>query len=196
MTSVRRRTAVVGGALAVAAGLLADHGSVLGADLPHTALLGAGLGAVLGLVHDGSVAGRVGGFLTGFFTTWIGYALRAGAFPDIPLGRALAAVIVIGIITAVAVVTAGRLPLWSGLIGSGALLGAYETQFVTTPTSFLGDSLTAMTTVLVSCSLGLLVAVAADGLTQPAEHAAERGDLAVPAPRASVDADVAKEATR
>jgi hypothetical protein len=191
MTSVRLRTCAAGGALALTAGLLAGQGSVLGADLPHTALLGAALGAVLGLVPDRTVVGRTGGFLAGFAAAWVGYALRAGVFPDVPLGRALASVIVVSAITAVAVASAGRLPLWSGLVGAGALLGAYETTFVTTPTGFLSDSMTAATTVLVSAALGLLVATTVEGLldtaTSPAPGA--KGHVAVPAPRASVDAD-------
>jgi hypothetical protein len=197
MTSVRRRTLVAGGALALAAGLLADQGSVLGADLPHTALLGAALGAVLGLVPDSSVAGRTGSFLVGFGSAWIGYALRAGVFPDVPLGRALAAVIVVGVITAVSAATAARPPLWSGLVGAGALLGAYETTFVTTPTGFLSDSMTAATTVLVSAALGLLVATTVDGLLAPASAAPQtpHGEVAVPAPRASVDADAGLDIT-
>jgi hypothetical protein len=192
MTSVRRRTLVAGGSLALAAGLLADQGSVLGADLPHTALLGAALGAVVGLVPDRTVAGRTGAFLTGFASAWVGYALRAGVFPDVPLGRALAAVIVVSVITAVAAASAGRLPLWSGLVGAGALLGAYETTFVTTPTGFLTDSMTAATTVLVAAGLGLLVASTVEGLMAPATAATPtvHGDIAVPSPRASVDADV------
>jgi hypothetical protein len=192
MTSVRRRTLVAGGTLALAAGLLADQGSVLGADLPHTALLGAALGAVVGLVPDQSVAGRTGAFLTGFGSAWVGYALRAGVFPVVPLGRALAAVIVVGVITAVAAASAGRLPLWSGLVGAGALLGAYETTFVTTPTGFLQDSMTAATTVLVAAGLGLLVASTVEGLMAPAGEGAPtvRGEVAVPSPRSSVDADV------
>jgi len=75
MTSVRLRTCAAGGTLALTAGLLADQGSVLGADLPHTALLGAALGAVVGLVPDRSVAGRTGAFLSGFGAAWLGYAL-------------------------------------------------------------------------------------------------------------------------
>ena len=193
MNSVRRRTLVAGGTLALAAGLLADQGSVLGADLPHTALLGAALGAVVGLVPDRSVVGRTAAFLAGFGTAWVGYALRAGVFPDVPLGRALAAVIVVGVITTVAAVSAGRLPLWSGLVGAGALLGAYETTFVTTPTGFLQDSMTAATTVLVSAALGLLVATTVEGLMAPAatSAAAAPGVVVVPGPRSSVDGDVA-----
>lgn len=199
MTSVRTRTCVAGGALALAAGLLADQGSVLGADLPHTALLGAALGAVLGLVPDRTVLGRTGCFLVGFAAAWFGYALRAGVLPDIPMGRAIAAMAVVLVITAAAVVSNGRLPMWSGLVGAGALLGAYETTFVTTPTGFLSDSMTAATTVLVSSALGLLVATTIEGyLGDSPEVVAytERSAVAVPAPRSSVDADVEQETSR
>jgi hypothetical protein len=191
MTSVRTRTCLVGGALALTAGLLADQGSVLGADLPHTALLGASLGAVVGLVPDRSVAGRTGAFVLGALAAWLGFALRAGALPDIPMGRAIASVVVVAAITAVAVITAGRLPMWSGLVGAGAMLGAYETTFTTTPTWFVSDSMTAATTVLVSAALGLLVASTLQDVlgAAPAEPAAQRPEVALPAPRASVDAE-------
>jgi hypothetical protein len=124
----------------------------------------------------------------------VGYVLRAGVFPDVPLGRALAAVIVVAVITAVAAASDGRLPMWSGLVGAGALLGAYETTFVTTPTGFVNDSMTAATTVLVAAGLGLLVASTVEGLmapaTAPAPDPTAHGEVAVPSPRASVDADV------
>lgn len=191
MTSVRIRTCLVGGALALTAGVLADQGSVLGADLPHTALLGAALGAVVGLVPDRSVAGRTGAFVFGALAAWLGYALRAGALPDIPMGRAIGSVVVVLAITAVAVATAGRLPMWSGLVGAGAMLGAYETTFVTTPTGFLSDSMTAMTTVLVSAALGLLVASTLQDVLgeAPAEPVGRHPEVALPGPRASVDAE-------
>jgi hypothetical protein len=198
MTSVRLRTCAAGGALALAAGLLADQGSVLGADLPHTALLGAALGAVVGLVPDRTVVGRTGGFLIGFGAAWLGYALRAGVLPDIPLGRAIAAVVVVLAITAAAALSNGRLPLWSGLVGTGALLGAYETTFVTTPTTFLVDSTTAATTVLVSAALGLLVATVVEDLLGTSVKVVEHHhvEVAVPSPRASVDAHLQQETSR
>lgn len=199
MTSVRTRTCLVGGALALTAGLLADQGSVLGADLPHTALLGASLGAVVGLVPDRSVAGRTGAFVFGALAAWLGFALRAGVLPDIPMGRAIASVVVVVAITALAALTAGRLPLWSGLVGSGAMLGAYETTFATTPTGFLADSTTAMTTVLVSAALGLLVASTLQEVLgtalAPTDSAAQRPEVALPSPRASVDADAGLDIT-
>src|SRR5689334_21316153 len=114
MSSVRTRTLLAGAALAVAAFLLADQGAVFGADLPQVAVRGAAAGAVLGLVPDRMAAARLGGFLTGFLATWIGYALRAGVLPDIPMGRAIAAVAVVALITVVSVATANRLPMWAG----------------------------------------------------------------------------------
>ncbi|MDT7539447.1 MAG: hypothetical protein QOI82_3032 [Actinomycetota bacterium] len=194
MSSVRTRTLVTGTALAIAAFLLADQGAIFGADLPKVALLGAAAGAVLGLVPDRMPAARLGGFLTGFAAAWLGYALRAGVLPDIPMGRAIAAVVVVGIITAVAVATGNRLPMWSGFLGSAALLGSYETTFASTPTSFVSDSMTAVTTSLLAVALGFLIAVLlAEG--RDAEPPAEQPevvvlDAAVPAPRATADSNV------
>ena len=202
MSSVRTRTLVTGTALAIAAFLLADHGAIFGADLPKVALLGAAAGAVLGLVPDRLPAARLGGFLTGFAAAWLGYALRAGVLPDIPMGRAIAAVIVVGIITVVAVVTADRLPMWAGFLGSAVLLGSYETTFAATPTSFVSDSMTAVTTSLLAVALGFLVTVlVGGGLTpQPTAGKPDVVDLddAVPAPRDAADSNVsvAKKATR
>jgi hypothetical protein len=197
MTSVRLRTFVAGGALALAAGLLADQGSVLGADLPHIALLGAALGAVIGLVPDRSLGGRIAGFLTGFVGAWLGYALRAGVLPDIPMGRAVAAVAVVLVVTAVAVASNGRIPLWSGLVGAGALLGAYESTFTESPASFLSDSLTAVTSVLVAGAFGILVATLAEDVGDVEEAVAhQHGEVSVPSPRHAADAESAREVTR
>jgi hypothetical protein len=196
MSSVRTRTLVTGAALAVAAFLLADQGDVFGADLPKVALLGAAAGAVLGLVPDRLPAARLGGFLTGFGAAWIGYALRAGFLPDIPMGRAIAAVVVVALITAVAVASANRLPMWAGFLGAATLLGSYETTFAATPTDFVSDSMTAVTTSLLAAALGFLVTVLVSGIDVHAEAPVERADAAVPdpdvpLPRAAADSNVA-----
>jgi hypothetical protein len=133
---------------------------------------------------------------------WLGYALRAGVLPDIPMGRAIAAVVVVALVTAVAVATANRLPMWAGFVGVATLLGSYETTFAATPTSFVSDSMTAVTTSLLAASLGFLVAVIATG-TEPVPEQAPVPpevvvlDAAVPTPRAAADANVklAKKAT-
>lgn len=202
MTSVRTRTLVTGSALAITAAALADHGAVFGADLPKVALLGAAAGAVLGLVPDRSPAARLGAFLAGFAAAWFGYALRAGVLPDIPMGRAIAAVVVVSIVTAVATATANRLPMWAGFAGVVTLLGTYETTFAATPTSFVADSMTAVTTSLLAAAVGFLVAVLASGPAPVVERSVETEvinvDTAVPAPRSAADTNVAltKKATR
>lgn len=194
MSSVRTRTLVTGTALAVAAFLLADQGDVFGADLPKVALLGAAAGAVLGLVPDRLPAARLGGFLTGFLAAWVGYALRAGMLPDIPMGRAIAAVVVVVVITAVAVVTANRLPLWSGFLGAATLLGSYETTFAATPTSFVSDSMTAVTTSLLAAALGFLITVLAEPVAAATPTAPQpeviQLDATVPAPRVESEDNV------
>lgn len=206
MVSTRIRTVTTGAAIAVTAALIADQGDVLGADLPRTALLGTALGAVVALVPDRGLTARAGGFVGGILAAWLGYGLRAGLLPDIPAGRAIAAAFVVGVVTAVAVIANGRVPLWAGLIGVGTMVGAYETTYASSPASFLLDSTTAATTALVGAALGLLVAAGAELLSQTAvgteadavalEQAPRPRRLRVPGPRAAADADVEQEVSR
>jgi hypothetical protein len=171
MTSVRTRTCVVGAALTATAGLLTAYGDLFGADLPAVALFGLAAGAVLGLVPDRAPAARVAGFAVGFLATWLAYALRAAVLPDIPVGRGIAAVLVLSAITAVATATAGRVPLWSGLLGAVSLAGVYEATYTTTPAAFASESTTAATTVLLVASLGFLLTVLASTVAAPAAGA-------------------------
>jgi hypothetical protein len=154
-----RRTLIAGGLLALGAALLADHGGHLGIEATRTAMYGVALGAVLGLVRDGGPAGRAGSFAAGFAFAWVGYALRAAVLPDIPMGRAVAAFLVIGLVTVLAAATRDALPLWAGLLGAGTFAAAYEQAFTTTPTAFATESVTAATTVLLAAAAGYLVAV-------------------------------------
>jgi hypothetical protein len=153
-----RRTLITGGLLAVFAALLAQFGGALGLDEVRSALLGAALGAVLGLVPGvDSPVSRAVGFVAGFVLAWIGYALRAGVLPDTGAGRAVAAFLVIVVLTGICAATMGWLSLWSGLLGVGALAGAYEFAFGIDPTAFTSESVTAATTVLLAASVGFLV---------------------------------------
>lgn len=153
-----RRTLVTGGLLALFAALLAQFGGALGLDEIRSALLGAALGAVLGLVPAAdSAAARAAGFLVGFGLGWAGYALRAGVLPDTGSGRAVAAFLVIAVLTGVCAATLGWLPLWSGLVGVAAIAGAYEFAFGIDPTAFTSQSVTAATTVLLAAAVGFLV---------------------------------------
>lgn len=152
------RTLITGGLLAVFAALLAQFGGALGLDEIRSALLGAAIGAVLGLVPTAEPPiGRAGAFLVGFVLGWIGYALRAGVLPDTGAGRAIAAFLVIAVLTGICAASMGWLPLWSGLLGVAAIAGAYEFAFGVDPTAFTSESVTAATTVLLAAAVGFLV---------------------------------------
>jgi hypothetical protein len=125
-------------------------------DLQGVALLGAALGGTLGLVPDRSPAQRVGGFAVGFAAAWLGYALRAAVLPDATAGRAVAVLLVLLVCLAVAAGTRGRLPLWSTLLGTAAMAGAYESTYAADPTAFVGSSTTTATAILVAAGAGFL----------------------------------------
>lgn len=158
MHTSMRRTLITGGLLAIFAALLAQFGGALGLDEIRSAMLGAAIGAVLGLVPtDESPIGRAAAFFVGFVLGWIGYALRAGVLPDTGSGRAIAAFLVIAVLTGICAATVGFLPLWAGLLGVAAIAGAYEFAFGVDPTAFTSESITAATTVLLAASVGFLV---------------------------------------
>jgi hypothetical protein len=142
--------------LALVAALLIGLSDVLGLDLQHVALLGVALGGVLGLVPHKPDWGKPAGFLVGFLIAWIGFALRAAVLPDAAAGRAVAAFIVVALLAVVGVVSAGRLPLWSGLVGAAAIAGAYELVYTAAPSQFISESPAAATTVLFAAALGYL----------------------------------------
>jgi hypothetical protein len=204
MTSVRARTCAAGAAVAALAGILVVHGAFFGADFTRTVVLGVVLGALLGLVPHRSPIERVGGFAVGFIAAWVGYLLRAGMLPDIPLGRGIAVVLVLSAITAVATATANRIPLWAGLLGAGTLVGAYEATYVASPSTVSADSLAAATAVLLAVAFGFVVTSVISAVTPttaapaPAHGGPARDDLdlsaapadTAPAPRPRVDNDV------
>lgn len=223
MTSVRIRTCAAGAAVAVLAGVLIDHGAFFGTEFSRSALLGTAVGAVLGLVPHRSAGLRLAGFGAGFAAAWLGYLVRAGLLPDIPLGRALAAVLVISVITAVATATADRVPLWAGLLGGGALIGAFEETYLRAPGDVVGESTVAATTTLLAVAFGFVVTyLVSVGLperttaittTTGAAHAAPETDVeetrtitlledddrttpSVPGPRVTSDAPTASETSR
>lgn len=156
MSSVRMRACAVGTAVAVLAGVLVDHGAVFGSGFVRSALLGVLLGAVVGLVPHGAGGLRLAGFGAGFGAAWVGYLLRASVLPDIPLGRALAAVLTVLVVTAVATASADRVPLWSGLLGAGALVGAFELTYVQSPPDVASASTAAATGVLLAAAVGFV----------------------------------------
>lgn len=139
-------------ALCAAAVLLMSAGS----DLEHVALLGAALGGVVGLVPNSPLLGKLGGFAAGFVIAWISFGVRALLLPDTTAGRAVAAFCVILACAAVAAVSAGRLPLWSALLGVAAMVGAYETAYTLSPPQFLTTSPPAATAVLLAAGFGFI----------------------------------------
>jgi hypothetical protein len=192
MSSVRMHALITGLALAVAGALLALSGGLFGSDLPKVALLGTAAGAVLGLVPDRSPGARSLAFVSGLLATWLGYALRAGFLPDTGTGRAIAYVIIVALVTAVAVISANRLPMWACFVGVAAMAGAYEVVFTATPTAFKGESMTAVTTAVLATAFCFVVSVFAGGTAGVVEAAAEEDHHhhTVPAPRAAADSTV------
>lgn len=167
-----RRSLIAGLVLAVFAALIIGLGELLGLDLQPVALLGAALGGVLGLVPHRFPLGKLGGFVLGFVIAWIGYALRAAVLPDAPGGRAVAVLVVVALVAVACAISADRVPMWSALLGTAAIAGAYEEIYTNAPSQFLKESPTAATAVLLAAALGYLAttlvvegqrAVAADG---------------------------------
>ena len=150
------RSLVTGLGLAVGAAVIIGLSALFGLELEHVALLGAALGGVLGLVPHRPAWGKVVGFLAGFVLAWLGFALRAAVLPDSSAGRAVAAFLVVALIAVVAAASRGRLPLWSGLVGAAAIVGAYEAVYTSAPSQFISESPAAATTVLLAVGLGFL----------------------------------------
>lgn len=185
MTSVRTSTCAAGAAVAVAAGALTAAGGPFGADLPKVALLGLAAGAVLGLVPARSSLGKIAGFVGGFGAVLVALSLQRTTLPDTGLGRAVAAVVTVSIITAVATATAERAPLWAGLLGAATLTGS----FAVITAGAIGTStaaVTAATSSLLAAAVSLVATTVVSALHVPGVAAA--GDVVVPAPRAAADA--------
>ncbi len=128
-----RRTLMAGGVLAVAAVLVVIVSSALDLELESVALLGGALGAVVALVPDRTPLVRLGGFAAGFVAAWVGYAVRAALLPDTAGGRAVAVGLVVLLCVGITAATMNRLPLWTTLLGTAALSGAYEFTYAAAP---------------------------------------------------------------
>ena len=127
-----------------------------GSELEHVALLGAALGGVIGLVPHDPPLGKLGGFALGFAVAWMAFAIRAAVLPDSTTGRAVAAFVVILILGGAAAVSSGKVPLWSSLVGAAAMVGAYETSYGNSPSTFLTTSPQAASTVLLAAGFGYI----------------------------------------
>jgi hypothetical protein len=166
-----RKTLLVGLVLTVAAVTAVFVSAALDLKLESVALLGVALGGVIALVPDRSPFMRLAGFAGGFVAAWVGYLLRAAVLPDSAGGRAVVVGLVIILATAIAALTAGRIALWSTLLGAAAFAGAYEYTYAAAPPEVASTSVSAATTLLFTVAVGFLAA----GLMAPAgEQAVER----------------------
>jgi uncharacterized membrane protein YjdF len=148
------RRLLSGFVLALCAGVVLMIGG--GSELEHVALLGAALGGVIGLVPNDPPLGKLGGFALGFAAAWIAFAVRAAVLPDSTVGRAVAAFFVVLLCGAVAAVSGGKIPLWSSLVGAATIVGAYETSYSNSPSTFLTTSPQTATTVLLAAAVGYI----------------------------------------
>ena len=149
-----RKNLVAGALLAVAAGILFLLGSILELDLEAVTLLGGALGAVVALVPDRTPWVRLGGFAAGFVIAWIGYIVRGAMLPDTTSGRAVAVIVVILLCALVAAATMDRLPLWTLLLGTAGLTGAYEFTYSAAPPELVTTSVNTATTRFLSVAVG------------------------------------------
>ncbi len=191
-----RRTILAGLVLALAAVLVVLISSLFDLELESVALLGAALGAVVALVPDRTPAARLLGFGGGFVAAWIGYFLRAAALPDTSAGRAVAAGLVVLLCVAVTAVSRGRLPLWSTLLGTAALSGAYEFTYAAAPPEVVSTSSSTATTLLFTMAIGFLAAaVVAPTRLRPEERPLRPEPPGPPAETATDDLDDVTDVT-
>jgi hypothetical protein len=145
-----RRTLLAGVLLAVLVPLLAAASTLLALDTVWPVLLAA---AAM-LVPGGQVLPRLAALMIGATAGWVGFALRVGVLPDLPISSGIALAVAVLVVTAMAVASADRLPLWAGLAGIAAFSGVYELAYRATPAAFVSESAVAFTTLLLAAALG------------------------------------------
>jgi hypothetical protein len=153
-----RKSIFAGVGLALAAALVMWLSAVFDLELESVVLLGAAVGAVVALVPDRTPLVRFLGFAAGFVAAWLGYFARAAFLPDTAGGRAVAVALVLLLCVAVVALTAGRLPLWSTLLGAAAMVGGYEYTYAAAPPEVATTSVSAATSMLFCIGVGYLVA--------------------------------------
>lgn len=156
-----RKTFFAGLVLALAAALVMWLSATFDLELESVVLLGTAVGAVVALVPDRTPLHRFLGFAAGFVAAWVGYLVRAALLPDTDGGRAVAVGLILLLCAGVFAASAGRLPLWSALLGSAAMAGAYEYTYAAAPPEFASTSLSAATSLLFCIAVGYLVATVA-----------------------------------
>lgn len=174
-----KRTFVGGLLLAVLASLAVWVGNRFGLGL-NDVMFASGCGAVLGLIATKSPVARIGGFLIGFFLTWVLYGVSALLFPDASSGVVLQVLVTFVVITVVAGLLHSRMPFWTFLLGLVAMSGVYQFLYVADKPGFVADSVAEAGGALFAAGLGLLAVAVADLLPL---GVGEGDDLAVVEPQ-------------
>jgi hypothetical protein len=165
-----RKTLLAGVVLAVAAVLVVIVSSALDLELESVALLGGALGAVIALVPDRTPLVRLVGFAGGFVAAWIGYVVRAALLPDTAGGRAVAVGLVVLLCVGITAASMNRLPLWTTLLGTAGLTGAYEFTYAAAPPELASTSVSTATTLLLNVAVGFLAAALVAPTNQAGGH--------------------------
>jgi hypothetical protein len=158
-----KRTVIGGVALALIAAAAVYIGDALNLGLPNP-LLGVAVGGVLALAPGEHKLGRLAGFLVGVLLALVGYGINAQFMPSASSGVAVTAVLTIGLATAAAALSFGRMPLWSVLLGVAGFVGAYDYIYVDNPPDFLNSSVETLASFMVVFGLGYLTAALVDWL--------------------------------
>ena len=156
-----KRTLFGGLALALVAALAVYLGDALNLGLPNP-LLGVALGGVLALAPGGHKLGRLAGFLVGVLLALVGYGINAQFMPIGSSGVAITAALTLGLATAAAALSFGRMPLWSVLLGVAGFAGAYDYIFNENVPEFLTTSVETLGRFLVVFGIGYLTAAVID----------------------------------
>lgn len=164
----RARLLAAGAVLALGAAATVVLSAALDLGLESVVLLGAAIGAVVALVPDSTPARRLGGAAAGVAVALVGYVVRAGFLPDSAAGRAIVVAAVVVACTLVAAATADRFPLWSLLLGTAGLTGAYELTFAAAPARVLETSVSTASSLALAVALGFALALPAGPSAAPA----------------------------
>jgi hypothetical protein len=155
------RTAIAGAVVALLAAVLAVIGSAIGITTLWPVLLAVAVGLAAGHI----TLGRVAAYVLGAVFSLIAAAVGAAALPQGGIPDAIVVVLGVALITAVAVVSSNRMPLWAGLAGYAAFAGLYEPIYAENPTLFASEAPIALVTVLLAAALGVAIATVAELLT-------------------------------
>lgn len=135
-------------------------GDALGISLQNT-LLGVGGGLIIAMVRVAPPLARLAGFLIGSLLG-IGFvAMRLGLLPGgySVAGVAIAALIILLVVTIVAGLTKGYVGAWSQLLGALVLVSGFTYTTATTPWSVGYDLPQYYLSLLVMTSIGFLMVI-------------------------------------